>query len=85
DESDAHKLALLAPYLKASTSLDSNPDIFFELRERARFHVEIESDQNRLKIMIIELLHQTFPGLEKLFKNRYSKIALNIIEEYAHP
>lgn len=35
--------------------------------------------------MIIELLHQTFPGLEKLFKNRYSKIALNIIEEYAHP
>lgn len=85
DESDVHKLALLAPYLKASTSLDSNPDIFFELRERARFHVEIENDQNRLKIMIIELLHQTFPGLEKLFKNRYSKIALNIIEEYAHP
>ncbi|MEB7807461.1 transposase, partial [Mammaliicoccus fleurettii] len=29
--------------------------------------------------------HQTFPGLEKLFKNRYSIIALNIAEIYSHP
>lgn len=66
-------------------SLNTKQDIFFELRERARFHLEIENDQNRLKIMIIELLHQTFPRLEKLFKNRYSIIALNIAEIYSHP
>ncbi|MEB6202603.1 IS110 family transposase [Mammaliicoccus fleurettii] len=85
DQSDAHKLALLAPSLKSMDSLNTKQDIFFELRERARFHLEIENDQNRLKIMIIELLHQTFPGLEKLFKNRYSIIALNIAEIYSHP
>ncbi|MEL3712038.1 IS110 family transposase, partial [Staphylococcus borealis] len=58
---------------------------FFELRERARFHLEIENNQNRLKNEIIELLHQTFPGLEKLFSSRYSIIALNIAENFTHP
>lgn len=43
--------------------------IFFELRERARFHLEIENEQNRLKFEIVEQLHQTFPGLEKLFSS----------------
>lgn len=31
------------------------------------------------------MLHQTFPGLEDLFKNRYSIIALNIAECFSHP
>ncbi|SUM36924.1 transposase for ISSps2 [Mammaliicoccus fleurettii] len=47
DQSDAHKLALLAPSLKSMDSLNTKQDIFFELRERARFHLEIENDQNR--------------------------------------
>uniref|UniRef100_UPI002DB746ED IS110 family transposase n=1 Tax=Mammaliicoccus fleurettii TaxID=150056 RepID=UPI002DB746ED len=38
DQSDAHKLALLAPSLKSMDSLNTKQDIFFELRERARFH-----------------------------------------------
>ena len=32
-----------------------------------------------------ELLHQTFPGLERLFSSRYSIIALNIAEIFTHP
>lgn len=86
DQSDAHKLAQIAPFLNDSDSLNNtNDDIYFELRERARFHLEFENEQNRLKVEIIEILHQTFPGLEKLFKNRYSMIALNIAEIFTHP
>ncbi|MCH4328368.1 IS110 family transposase [Staphylococcus haemolyticus] len=85
DHSDAHKLAQLGPTLKYTDSLNTKNEIYFELRERVRFHLEIEKNQSRLKVQIIELLHQTFPGLEKLFKNRYSMIALNIAEIYSHP
>lgn len=85
DQSDAHKLAQLAPTLKETDSLPSQEEIFFELRERARFHLELENSQNRLKVEIVELLHQTFPGLEKLFSNRYSAIALNLAEIFTHP
>ncbi|MCG9804912.1 IS110 family transposase, partial [Staphylococcus argenteus] len=80
DQADAHKLAQLAPTLKATEAISMYGDIFFELRERARFHLEIENEQNRLKFEIVEQLHQTFPGLEKLFSSRYSIIALNIAE-----
>jgi len=85
DKSDAHKLALLAPNLSKKSMKQSDSSIYFELRERARFHLEIENNQNRLKIELIEVLHQTFPGLENLFKNRYSIIALNIAECFSHP
>ncbi|WP_081918177.1 IS110 family transposase [Staphylococcus schweitzeri] len=85
DQADAHKLAHLAPTLKQTDSLPTHESIFFELRERARFHLEIENEQNRLKFEIVELLHQTFPGLEKLFSSRYSIIALNIAEIFTHP
>lgn len=85
DHSDAHKLAQLGLTLKYTDSLNTKNEIYFELRERVRFHLEIEKNQSRLKVQIIELLHQTFPGLEKLFKNRYSMIALNIAEIYSHP
>ncbi|RIO86461.1 IS110 family transposase [Staphylococcus haemolyticus] len=85
DHADAHKLAHLAPTLKQKDSSPTQDSIFFELRERARFHLEIENNQNRLKNEIIELLHQTFPGLEKLFSSRYSIIALNIAEIFTHP
>ncbi|WP_338066612.1 IS110 family transposase, partial [Staphylococcus simiae] len=69
DQTDAHKLAHLASTLKQTDSLSNHnhDSIFFELRERARFHLEIENEQNRLKNEIVELLHQTFPGLENLF------------------
>ncbi|CDR22571.1 IS110 family transposase [Staphylococcus argenteus] len=85
DQADAHKLAQLAPTLKATEAISMYGDIFFELRERARFHLEIENEQNRLKFEIVEQLHQTFPGLEKLFSSRYSIIALNIAERFTHP
>ncbi|MGC9631894.1 hypothetical protein ACO2E2_12330 [Staphylococcus epidermidis] len=55
------------------------------MRTRPRFHLEIENEQNRLKFQILELLHQTFPGLERLFSSRYSIIALNIAEIFTHP
>ncbi|PCF34129.1 IS110 family transposase, partial [Staphylococcus delphini] len=45
----------------------------------------METNQNRLKVELVETLHQTFPGLEKLFTNRYSKIALNIAKTFPHP
>ncbi|MDO0994189.1 IS110 family transposase [Staphylococcus borealis] len=85
DQADAHKLAQLAPNLGQMDNSTTHDSIFFELRERARFHLEIDNDQNRLKVEIVELLHQTFPGLEKLFSNRYSIIALNIAEIFTHP
>lgn len=85
DQADAHKLACLGPTLKQTGSLPIHELIFFELRERARFHLEIENEQNRLKFQILELLHQTFPGLERLFSSRYSIIALNIAEIFTHP
>ena len=80
DQADAHKLACLGPTLKQTDNLPIHELIFFELRERVRFHLEIENEQNRLKFQILELLHQTFPGLERLFSSRYSIIALNIAE-----
>lgn len=85
DKSDAHKLAQLAPKFKSIDCQQSYSDIFFELRERARFHLEMENEQNRLKVEIVESLHQTFPQLEKLFKNCYSIIALNIAKQFPHP
>nr|WP_157738317.1 IS110 family transposase [Staphylococcus simiae] len=87
DQADAHKLAHLASTLKQTDSLSNHnhDSIFFELRERVRFHLEIENEQNRLKNEIVELLHQTFPGLENLFSSRYSIIALNIAEIFTHP
>lgn len=85
DKSDAHKLAQIGSNLKATDCLHTNESIFFELRERARFHLEIENEQNRLKVEIVEVLHQTFPGLEKLFTSRYSIIALNIAKLFPHP
>uniref|UniRef100_UPI0021F3A9FB IS110 family transposase n=3 Tax=Staphylococcus epidermidis TaxID=1282 RepID=UPI0021F3A9FB len=62
DQADAHKLACLGPTLKQTGNLPIHELIFFELRERVRFHLEIENEQNRLKFQILELLHQTFPG-----------------------
>ena len=85
DQADAHKLACLGPTLKQTGSLPIHALVFFELRERVRFHLEIENEQNRLKFQILELLHQTFPGLERLFSSRYSIIALNIAEIFTHP
>ncbi|EJL1762922.1 IS110 family transposase [Staphylococcus pseudintermedius] len=85
DKSDAHKLALLAFRMKDSKVQRQSEEIYFELRERARFHLEMEINQNRLKVELVETLHQTFPGLEKLFTNRYSKIALNIAKAFPHP
>ncbi|WP_454310939.1 IS110 family transposase, partial [Staphylococcus epidermidis] len=85
DQADAHKLACLGPTLKQTGNLPIHELIFFELRERVRFHLEIENEQNRLKFQILELLHQTFPGLERLFSSRYSIIALNIAEIFTHP
>ena len=70
---------------KQTDNLPIHELIFFELRERVRFHLEIENEQNRLKFQILELLHQTFPGLERLFSSRYSIIALNIAEIFTHP
>ncbi|EGQ3120302.1 IS110 family transposase, partial [Staphylococcus pseudintermedius] len=84
-KSDAHKLALLAFRMKDSKVQRHPEEIYFELRERARFHLEMEINQNRLKVELVETLHQTFPGLEKLFTNRYSKIALNITKAFPHP
>ncbi|MDQ7193324.1 transposase [Staphylococcus felis] len=85
DKSDAHKLALLAFNMKDAKIQRHTEEIYFELRERARFHLEMENDQNKLKVELVEVLHQTFPDLEKLFKNRYSKIALNIAKVFPHP
>ena len=84
DHSDAHKLAQLGPTLKYTDSL--NTKMKFTLNYVNVYDFILKSkNQSRLKVQIIELLHQTFPGLEKLFKNRYSMIALNIAEIYSHP
>ncbi|WP_390503817.1 IS110 family transposase, partial [Staphylococcus pseudintermedius] len=60
DKSDAHKLALLAFRMKDSKVQRQSEEIYFELRERARFHLEMEINQNRLKVELVETLHQTF-------------------------
>ena len=53
DQADAHKLACLGPTLKQTDNLPIHELIFFELRERVRFHLEIENEQNRLKFQIL--------------------------------
>ena len=45
DQADAHKLACLGPTLKQTDSLPIHELIFFELRERVRFHLEIEMNK----------------------------------------
>ena len=67
DNSDAHKLAQLGLTLKSTDSL--NTKMKFTLNYVNVYDFILKSkNQSRLKIQIIELLHQTFPGLEKLFK-----------------
>ena len=84
DHSDAHKLAQLGPTLKYTDSLNTKNEIYFELRERVRFHLEIEKSKS-FKSSDYRITPSNLPGLEKLFKNRYSMIALNIAEIYSHP
>ncbi len=55
------------------------------MRERARFHLKSKMNKIGLNLKFVEQLHQTFPGLEKLFSSRYSIIALNIAERFTHP
>lgn len=76
---------MLTTNIENHQSSNISDDIYFELRERAQFRLEIESEQTRVKVEIVETLHQTFPGLKKLFKNRYSIIALNIANQFSHP
>lgn len=64
---------MLAIIIKDKQLSNISDDIYFELRERARFHLEIENRLNRLKVELIEILYQTFPGIESLFKNSVKK------------
>lgn len=61
DKADAHKLALL-PSL---TSKHQNRDLYDELKEYARFYLELEKQENILKVQLLETMHQTFPFFEK--------------------
>ncbi len=48
------KLAQLAPTLKAMETLPMYESIFFELRRRAlSFHLEIENEQNRPNLKLL--------------------------------
>ncbi|MGV3238554.1 transposase, partial [Staphylococcus aureus] len=48
------------------------------------FYLELEKQENVLKVQLLETMHQTFPFFEKLFKNRYSTISLNLAHVFPH-
>lgn len=84
DKADAHKLVLLGANLPSLTSKHQNRELYDELKEYARFYLELEKQENILKVQLLETMHQTFPFFEKLFKNRYSTISLNLAHIFPH-
>ncbi len=54
------KLAQLAPTLKAMETLPMYESIFFELRERARFHLEIEMNKIGLNLKLLNSFIKLF-------------------------
>lgn len=56
-----------------------------QLRELARFYGQIIAEIKLKQVRLYTALDQTFPEEEQLFKNRVSKLALNVISLFPHP
>lgn len=85
DKSDAHKLALLAKNFNKRPSKNLSKDIYIKVRELTRWYEELNDQQSYLKISIIQILGMSFPEIQRLFKSRYSKFALEIVKRFPHP
>lgn len=85
DKSDAHKLAVLAKNINKKPSRNLLEEKYIKIRELTRYYEEINNQQNYLKNQLIQLLDMTFPELQNLFKDRYSKLALQVASKFPHP
>lgn len=85
DKSDAHKLANLAKHYNKQPSQNMIKDIHIKIREVTRYYEELSNQMTYLKSTLIQLLDMTFPELQILFKDRYSKIALRVAKLFPHP
>ena len=58
---------------------------FARLHELSRFYNQLNNDWDHRLVQLHIALEQTFPELKQLFKNKTSKLALNIVELFPHP
>lgn len=84
DRSDAHKIAhsVMKNNYRQTNSWSKD---YRQLRELTRFYGQVNKDIKLEQVKLYTALEQTFPEEEQLFKNRVSKLALNVILLFPHP
>ncbi|WP_420802201.1 hypothetical protein [Staphylococcus hyicus] len=60
-------MALLGSSLPSLTSKHQNRELYDELKVY-RFYLELEKQENVLKVQLLETMHQTFPFLKNYLK-----------------
>lgn len=84
DRSDAHKIAhsVMKNNYRQTNAWSKD---YRQLRELTRFYGQVNKDIKLEQVKLYTALEQTFPEEEQLFKNRVSKLALNVILLFPHP
>lgn len=84
DRQDARKIASTVQKKSFRLTVPRSPR-FARLHELSRFYNQLNHDWNHRLVQLHIALEQTFPELRQLFKNRASKLALNVVELFPHP
>lgn len=84
DRQDAHRIAKTVQENSFRPTI-SWPSVYAKLHECSRFYNQLNADWNYHLNHLHTALEQTFPSLKKLFANRTSKLALNVVELFPHP
>ena len=84
DRQDARKIALTVQGNLFRLTVPKSPR-FARLHELSRFYNQLNNDWDHRLVQLHIALEQTFPELKQLFKNKTSKLALNIVELFPHP
>ncbi len=84
DRYDARKIALTVQNSCFRLTVPKSSR-FARLHELSRFYNQLDYDWAHRLMQLHIALEQTFPELKQLFKNRTSKLALNIVELFPHP
>lgn len=84
DRQDARKIALTAQEQSFRLTTPRSPR-FIQLHELSRFYNQLNHDWSHHLVQLHVALEQTFPELKQLFKNKTSKLALNVVELFPHP
>lgn len=84
DRQDARKIALTVQENQFRLTTARSPR-YEKLHELNRFYTQLDQDWRHRINQLHSALEQTFPELKLLFKDRHSKLALNVVELFPHP